>query len=103
MMNGVKAVLFLFLAACGGTVSTGNDAAATPDAADELPSVSGGGDGSAADAAIATSCVTDAGAFACDAKAWAWGDAGALCSDMPCPIGAGCYTLGAGSQSGVCE
>ena len=70
-MGCVKAVFFVFLVACGGTVSTGDDAAPTQDAASELPIVSGGEDAgadSSADVAplpLPVRCAQPAGA-ACD-------------------------------------
>lgn len=101
-MNLVKRLVFVLLVACGGTTSPGDDASVTQDAASELPTVSGG-DGAADSVVFASSCVTDAGTFTCDAgNGWAWGDEGTSCGE-PCPVGSSCYTLGAGSSSGVCE
>lgn len=104
MMKLVKRLFFVMLVACGGTVSPNDDSGAAQDAASELPSVSGGDAAGDVEASVETKCIVEAGALACDAgKGWAWGDVGIGCSDEPCPVGAACYTIGAGSQSGACE
>jgi hypothetical protein len=71
MMDDVKAVVFLFLAACGGTVSTGDDADAAPDAAvDSLVAMEASEDAVGVDVAVNDASVPPC-PVACDESTFA--------------------------------
>lgn len=116
-MDVVKRLVFVFLVACGGTVSAGGDAAVTSDAAPDValedastleaaPPVDAFADVAAPDAeAFGANCVIDDASYVCmPGSSWAWGDAATRCFNEACPLGMTCFLIsGLDAGVGVCE